>query len=428
MYINKGFLKFLMLRFLTIVLTISALSIPLKAEVDVDLGKKLYKINCASCHKLDKKLIGPALAGVTERRSEEWLLRWIRNNAELRASGDADAKAIFEEYNGSVMTAFPALSDDDIKSILAYTDSKPVVAVPKELPPPAGVVEPVNEVFLLYVLGAFLLLFLVLLLRIRNTLKKINGDNSSTVIQDFGALTRWLIGNKRFVTASTIILIVAFVHQLFWWLMSIGVEQNYQPIQPIAFSHKIHAGENQVDCNYCHTSARYSKHSGIPSANVCMNCHMYIDGTEILNEAGVSKYAGERSPEISKIYAAIGWDPDERTYIEDYEVKPIRWIRIHNLPDLAYFNHAQHVTAGGVECQTCHGPIEEMEVVYQYSELTMGWCINCHRETEVNTSNGYYADADESGTSINERLALKFHDEIITVEKIGGLECGKCHY
>jgi hypothetical protein len=355
-------------------------------------------------------------------------LRWIRNNAELRASGDADAKAIFEEYNGSVMTAFPALSDDDIKSILAYTDSKPVAAVPKELPPPAGAVEPVNEVFLLYVLGGFLLLFLVLLLRIRNTLKKINGDNSSTVIQDFGALTRWLIGNKRFVTASTIILIVAFVHQLFWWLMSIGVEQNYQPIQPIAFSHKIHAGENQVDCNYCHTSARYSKHSGIPSANVCMNCHMYIDGTEILNEAGVSKYAGERSPEISKIYAAIGWDPDERTYIEDYEVKPIRWIRIHNLPDLAYFNHAQHVTAGGVECQTCHGPIEEMEVVYQYSELTMGWCINCHRETEVNTSNGYYADADESGMSINERLALKFHDEIITVEKIGGLECGKCHY
>ena len=315
---NKGFLKFLMLRFLTIVLTISALSIPLKAEVDVDLGKKLFKINCASCHKLDKKLISPALAGVTERRSEEWLLRWIRNNAELRASGYADAKAIFEEYNGSVMTAFPALSDDDIKSILAYTDSKPVAAVPKELPPPAGVVEPVNEVFLLYVLGAFLLLFLVLLLRIRNTLKKINGDNSSTVIQDFGALTRWLIGNKRFVTASTIILIVAFVHQLFWWLMSIGVEQNYQPIQPIAFSHKIHAGENQVDCNYCHTSARYSKHSGIPSANVCMNCHMYIDGTEILNEAGVSKYAGERSPEISKIYAAIGWDPDERTYIEDY--------------------------------------------------------------------------------------------------------------
>ena len=210
--------------------------------------------------------------------------------------------------------------------------------------------------------------------------------------------------------------------------MSIGVEQNYQPIQPIAFSHKIHAGENQVDCNYCHTSARYSKHSGIPSANVCMNCHMYIDGTEILNEDGVSKYAGERSPEISKIYAAIGWDPDERTYIEDYEVKPIRWIRIHNLPDLVYFNHAQHVTAGGVECQTCHGPIEEMEVAYQYSSLTMGWCINCHRETEVNTSNGYYADADGNGTSINERLALKFHDEIITVEKIGGLECGKCHY
>ena len=428
MYMRKGFLNSLLLRLLSIVLTISALSIPASAEVDVDLGKKLFKSNCASCHKLDKKLIGPALSGVTQRRSEEWLLRWIRNNAELRASGDADAKAIFEEYNGSIMTAFPALSDDDIKSILAYTDAVPAVAIPKDVPAVQPVAEPANDLFLIYVLGVFLALFIILLLRIRNTLKQINGDNSSTVIQDFNALTQWLVGNKRFMTAATIVVTVGFIHQLFWFLMAIGVEVNYQPIQPIAFSHKIHAGENQVDCNYCHTSARQSKHSGIPSTNVCMNCHMYIDGTEILNDAGLQKYAGERSPEISKIYAAIGWDAENRSYIENYEQKPVRWIRIHNLPDLVYFNHAQHVTAGGVECQTCHGPIQEMDVVYQYSELTMGWCINCHRETEVNTSNGYYADAADGGKSINERLASKFHDETITVEKIGGLECGKCHY
>ncbi|CAI8320700.1 MAG: Menaquinone reductase, multiheme cytochrome c subunit [Owenweeksia sp. TMED14] len=428
MYIRIRFLNFIVLRVLTIVLTISALSIPLSAEVDVDLGKKLFKSNCASCHKLDKKLIGPALAGVTQRRSEEWLLRWIRNNAELRASGDADAKAIFEEYNGSIMSAFPALADDDIKSILAYTDAVPVVAPPKEISPGLPIAEPVNDSLLLYIFGGFLILFVTLLLQIRNTLKEINGQNKSTVIQDFNLLTQWLVGNKRFMTAATIVSTVAFLYQLFWFLMGIGVETNYQPVQPIAFSHKIHAGENQVDCNYCHSSARHSKHSGIPSTNVCMNCHMYIDGSEILNDAGVAKYAGERSPEIAKIYSAIGWDAENRSYIDNYETKPVRWIRIHNLPDLAYFNHAQHVTAGGVECQTCHGPVQEMDVVYQYSKLTMGWCINCHRETEVNTSNGYYADAEEGTQSINERLALKFHDELITVEKIGGLECGKCHY
>ena len=155
MHMRIGFSNSLLLRLLTIVLTISALSIPVSAEVDVNLGKKLFKSNCASCHKLDKKMIGPALSGVTARRSEEWLLKWIRNNAEFRASGDADAKAIFEEYNGSVMTAFPALSDDDIKSILAYTDAVPAVAIPKEVPLPQSVAEPVNDLFLIYVLGAF---------------------------------------------------------------------------------------------------------------------------------------------------------------------------------------------------------------------------------------------------------------------------------
>ena len=419
------------LRALTIALMVSALASPLHAEVDAELGKKLFKANCASCHKLDKKLVGPALGGVTERRSEAWLLAWIRNNAALRASGDADAIAIFEEYGGSVMTAFENLSDDDIQSILAYTNMPAAAPAPggKDLvPAPISDVPAEDNTTLLYIFGGFLALFSVLLLRIRNTLKEVNGDTATTVIQDANALTKWLASNKRFMTAATVVVTVAFLYQLFWFLMGVGVEQNYQPVQPIAFSHKIHAGDNQVDCNYCHSSARSSKHSGIPSTNVCMNCHMYIDGSEIVNEAGALKYGGERSPEIAKIYAAIGWDAENRTYIENYEQKPVKWIRLHNLPDLAYFNHAQHVTAGQVACQTCHGPVEEMDVMYQYSELTMGWCINCHRETEVKTANGYYANAEEGTQTINERLAAKFHDEKITVEKIGGLECGKCHY
>ena len=411
--------------FLFSVMTVSAF------EGDASNGKKLFKSNCASCHKLDKKLVGPALTGVTDKYSEEWLLAWIRNNAELRASGDADSIAIFEEYNGSVMSAFPALSDQDIFDILQYTiegDKKPV--------PPGGdlagttvVVEGKNyDSEITIGLGVLLFLMVMLLARMKNTLRLVQGKDPVSILDEAGWFWGRLINNKGFVTVSTVVITVAFLSQLYGWMMGIGMEQNYQPEQPIAFSHALHAGENQIDCNYCHSSARHSKHSGIPSANVCMNCHMYVDGSEITDDAGNLKYDGEGSPEIAKIYAAIGWDSENREYIEGYEQQPIKWVRIHNLPDLAYFNHSQHVNAGQLECQECHGPVETMEEVYQYSELTMGWCINCHRETEVKTANGYYANAEEGTQTINERLAAKFHDESITVEKIGGLECGKCHY
>jgi len=416
--------------FLTI-LSISLLSISASGEVSAEAGKKLFKANCASCHKLDKKLVGPALGDVTQRRSEEWLLKWIRNNAEFRASGDKDAKAIFEEYGGSVMQAFPALTDDDIKSILAYTiegDKKaaPAPAADAVAAPAAG--GDTSSPWLVYLLGGFLLINLYLLLRVRNTLRQLNGEEPTNLVEDLGVFSRILVANKRFMTFLTVVLALGFLYALYSYLMSVGMAQNYQPAQPIAFSHKIHAGDNGVDCNYCHSSARHSKHSGIPSANVCMNCHMYIDGSEIVDAAGNAKYGGERSPEIAKIYAAIGWDPEARTYIEGYEQKPIQWIRIHNLPDLAYFNHAQHVSAGQIECQTCHGPVQEMEEVYQFSELTMGWCINCHRETEIKGDNGYYAGSIDGSASISDRLVERFHDEKITAANIGGLECGKCHY
>ncbi len=413
-------------------LSVSVLSISASAEVSAEAGKKLFKANCASCHKLDKKLVGPALGDVTQRRSEEWLLQWIRNNAEFRASGDKDANAIFEEYGGSVMQAFPALTDDDIKSILAYTAEGDKKAAPAAgdaaTAPAAAPAESASSPWLMYVLGGFLLINLVLLLRVRNTLKQLNGENPTSLLEDLDIVTKILVANKRFMTFLTVVLALGFLYATYAYLMSVGVEQNYQPVQPIAFSHKIHAGDNGVDCNYCHSSARHSKHSGIPSANVCMNCHMYIDGSEIVDAAGNPKYGGERSPEIQKIYAAIGWDPEARTYIEGYEQKPIQWVRIHNLPDLAYFNHAQHVTAGQVECQTCHGPVQEMEEVYQFSELTMGWCINCHRETEIKGDNGYYAGSIDGSASISDRLVDRFHNEKITAASIGGLECGKCHY
>ena len=411
---------------LALILIFSATQ-PIYGQVDIENGKKLYKTNCASCHKLDKKLIGPALGGIMERRSEEWLILWIRDNAKLRASGDADANAIFDEYNGSVMQAFPQLSTEDIQNIIAYCEEGDKKAVAVAVAPVLEAEE--DPTILLVILGAFLVLFLGLLIRVKNTLKQIQGDPAMSLKDDASYLIRVLANNRRFMTFLTVVLAITFLKVLFSWMMGIGVQQSYEPIQPIAYSHKVHAGDNAIDCNYCHSSARSSRIAGIPSANVCMNCHMYIDGSEITDESGLLKYHGENSPEIAKIYAAIGWDPVDRAYIKGYEQQPIRWIRVHNLPDFTYFNHAQHVTAGKVACQTCHGPVEAMEIVFQYSELTMGWCINCHRETKVKTDNGFYDEASShGGQSINERLAARFHDASIMVEDIGGLECGKCHY
>ncbi len=170
-------------------------------------------------------------------------------------------------------------------------------------------------------------------------------------------------------------------YYVYAWMMQVGIDEGYMPVQPIHYSHKIHSGENKIECKYCHSSARVSKHSGIPSLNVCMNCHKNIaeyNGEEDL-ENGYDRdfYTNE----IKKLYAAVGWDEDNQVYTG--KTQPVKWVRIHNLPDHVYFNHAQHVEVANIECQKCHGPVEEMEIMYQYSPLTMGWCINCHRESNI---------------------------------------------
>ncbi len=384
------------------------------AQGDPVNGKSIFNANCAACHKLDKKSIGPALGGITEKRDTEWLKLWIKDNAALRASGDALAIQVFEENGGVAMTPFPGLSDQDIMDILAYTASGGVTdgggGGGEKTPDPVPVES--DNTALLIGLGVVLFLLIVLLAKVKNTLKQVKGEEANTLIEEANIITRTALKNPKIVALLTIVVAVALLSELFIALMGIGVTERYEPKQPIAFSHKLHAGDNKIDCNYCHYGARKSAVSNVPSANVCMNCHMNIQegpttGTE----------------EIAKIYAAVGFDPAEMKYIEDYEQKPIKWVRIHDLPDLSYFNHSQHVTAGGVACQTCHGPVEEMEEVYQFSSLTMGWCVNCHRETEVDVkSNEYY-------TEMHEQLKEKFGaDAKITVEMIGGLECGKCHY
>ena len=393
-------------------------------------GKNLFKSQCASCHKLDKKLVGPALGGIETRRENSWLKAWIKNNAELRASGDADAIAVYEEYNGSSMTAFPALSDQNIDDILYYTTvgelKKPVdtAVAATDQGSSSGGGAPSWVIFILAAAIVVAFIMIASLLKQVNELKgKKKPEVTSDLKRDLHELWEGIKKNTFLHVMFVIFALLMSAYVLFGTLFKVGVDQGYQPVQPIVFSHKIHAGDNKIDCQYCHSSAKHSKHSGIPSVNVCMNCHKNIAEvaeTTVVELEDRTLGKAELDKEIAKVYKAAGWDADELEYTGN--TKPIKWVRIHNLADFVYFNHSQHVTVAGVQCQKCHGPVEEMEEMYQHSPLTMGWCIDCHRETDVDLKgNEYYA-------KIHEQLAKKYGVDKVTAAQLGGLECGKCHY
>jgi mono/diheme cytochrome c family protein len=395
-------------------------------DADPIAGKKLFNANCAACHKLNKKAVGPALKGVSAKYDKEWLYSWIKNSSAMIKSGDAQAVAIWEEYNKTAMTAFPLLSNADIDNILAYTDYTPPapVASAATAAPVAAQDSFSNDI----ILGALALVFailVVMLILVNRTLQKIasaQGVELSPKVEKPARRPLWqaFAQNQFLVLISVVFLLLSSEYFAYGFLMQVGVDQGYMPVQPIHYSHKIHAGANQIECKYCHSSARVSKHSGIPSLNVCMNCHQNIaeyNGEEDLENGYTKDFY---TKEIKKLYAAVGWDEENQQYTGKTE--PVKWVRIHNLPDFVYFNHAQHVQVGQIECQTCHGPVEEMEVMYQYSPLTMGWCINCHRETNVKVENNEYY------TKIHDAHSKKYGVEKLTVAQMGGLECGKCHY
>ena len=400
-------------------------------ESDPVKGKALFNSNCAACHKLDKKMTGPALRNVENRLLEdegldrEWLYKWIRNSSSLIKSGDAYANKIYAEYNGAAMTAYPQLSDDDLNNILAYTaQEKPVPVVKAVEASPTGVNNSngiPNEI----ILGVFAFMFLLLaagLFVVNKTLRSFATQNNIKLPTKKKStrkpLWKAFVDNQFLMLCSAIIMLLVSAYFVYGFLMQIGVNQGYEPVQPIHYSHKIHSGDNEIDCNYCHSSARVSKHSGIPSLNVCMNCHksIYEYNGETTEEYSKEFYDAE----IQKLYKAVGWDDESQEYTG--ETQAVKWVRIHNLPDFSYFNHAQHVSVGGIECQTCHGPVEEMEIMYQYSPLTMGWCINCHRETNVKVKDNQYYE------KIHEQLSKKYGVDKLTAAQMGGLECGKCHY
>lgn len=395
-------------------------------EPDIQKGKALFNANCAACHKLNKRAVGPALAGVSAKYDKEWLYSWIKNSTAMVKAGDAQAVAIFEEYNGSVMTSFPQLSNEDIDNILAYTDYTPPAPVAAAQPAAttAQAEGSFNNDLILGVLILVLAALVVMLFLVTKTLKQIAAANGIEVVKEEKPkrtpLWKAYAQNPFLVFVTVVFLLLSSAYVGYSYLMQVGIDQGYMPIQPIHYSHKIHAGDNQIECKYCHSSARVSKHSGIPSLNVCMNCHMNIaeyNGEEDLEKGYTKEFY---TNEIKKLYKAVGWDENTQSYTG--ETQPVKWVRIHNLPDFVYFNHAQHVSVAGVDCQKCHGPVEEMEIMYQHSSLTMGWCINCHRETNVNVKdNAYY-------TKIHEELSKKYGVEKLTAAQMGGLECGKCHY
>ena len=402
------------------------------AAGDAKAGEALFKANCGACHKLYKKMTGPQLFGVVQKYEEdyEWLGKWIRNSQELIASGDARAISVYQEFNETQMNSFPGLTDADISNILAYTNTAkpeaPVVAGGGVAASGGG---GVSNNIILAILGFVLLLLVGVLLLVNNTLKKF-AQAQGIDLPPMEASTRkpvWqaFVENQFLVLVSVIFLLLGGAYFAYGWMSQVGIDQGYAPVQPIHFSHKIHAGDNAIDCKYCHSSARVSKHSGIPSLNICMNCHKSVGevaGAEVGELSSVTEdYSKEfYDKEIQKLYKAVGWDESTQSYVG--KTQPVEWVRIHNLPDFAYFNHSQHVSVAGVECQTCHGPVEEMEVMYQHAPLTMGWCINCHRETNVKIEGNPYYE------KIHQELSKKYGVEKLTAAQMGGLECGKCHY
>jgi mono/diheme cytochrome c family protein len=416
---HKSFSKIFFSLAITLTISLNAFS------QDAAKGKEIFNANCAACHKLDAKSTGPALRGVEAKYDKEWLYKWIKNSGELIKSGDAQAVKVFEENNKVAMTAFPQLSNEDIDNIIAYT-SEPAPA-PVEVAPVAGAQTASNEFgvsnnVILGALSLVMLMLVVMLFLVNNMLTKIAGAKGVEIVKK----NRSLMGlfnafakNQFLVLVSAILFLLVSAYFAYGYLMQIGVDQGYEPVQPIHYSHRIHAGENGIDCKYCHSAARVSKHSNIPSLNVCMNCHKNI--SEVAETTATEEYSKAFYDEqIAKLYDAVGWDKSLQKYTG--KTKPVKWVRIHNLPDHVYFNHSQHVTVAGVECQTCHGPVEEMEIMKQHAPLTMGWCINCHRETNVKVEdNAYYK-------KIHEELSKKYGVSQLTAAQMGGLECGKCHY
>lgn len=411
-------------------------------------GEALFNANCAACHKPDENFVGPALKGSVKRweenSSHENLYAWVKNSSAVIASGDPYANKLFNDWNKSVMTA-NAISNEEIDAIFEYVEAytPPVKAGPEAGSAEAGAEEDQGVAWAWWIMAALFLVVISSLVSVRRQLYNANLEKEGKKVlsndQSYFEIVRgWAWRNRVIVGVGSFIVMIFVLVQVVWVLMGVGVYENYKPVQPIEFSHKVHAGDNEINCVYCHNSAEKSRTAGIPTVNVCMNCHK-----------GVSEGATTGTDEIAKIYDAAGFDPSTLKY--SGVTNPIKWVKVHNLPDHVYFNHSQHVKVGQLDCQQCHGdmtketvarvmPVEELNKVegnikLTRPTLTMGWCIECHGEKEISTGsidskgNGYYNEIHKRLLNNDKALYGQYlEDGKVTVKELGGWECAKCHY
>lgn len=387
-------------------------------------GQQLFRTNCGGCHAVNKVLSGPALKDFHTRgpwADRKELYAWIKSPAAYMAK-DPYTQSLKPQYNNQMMPGFPNLSTAEIDAIAEYLIKASAAPDPnlKKDEGPGTTAQESDNALLYGILTLILAIIALILLQVNSNLKKLSDDKEGVPSYEPVPFYR----NKAYISLLTIVLFVVGGYYTIQGAIGLGRTKDYQPVQPIYYSHKVHAGKNQISCLYCHGSAMEGKQANIPSVNQCMNCHIAVN--EYTGSAGTLYDEDGKeingTAEIQKLYQYAGWDPNSRKYVN--QGKEVEWVRIHNLPDHVYFNHSQHVNAGKVQCQTCHGPIQEMDEVKQFSDLSMGWCVNCHRETKVQfTSNKFYS------------IYEKFHEDLkknpsdsITVSKIGGTECQKCHY
>ncbi|MEO7310246.1 MAG: c-type cytochrome [Chitinophagaceae bacterium] len=407
-------------------------------NVSAQDGKALFSNNCASCHKVDQNLTGPALMGVEDRWPDKAKLHaWIKNNNKVLASGDAYANALYLKWNKTAMNQFPNLTDPEIDGILKYI--KDYVAPVAPGPTATGAPQGEDNSIIFAIITLILAIVALILLQVNSNLKKLTDEKEN--IRSPEPVAFWK--NKVYLLGAALVFFVLFGFFLARGAIGLGRNKDYQPVQPIYYSHKVHAGTNQINCLYCHGGAQAGKHSNIPSVNVCMNCHMAINeykGEKMFDENGIEING---TAQIKELYKYAGFDPAVSKVWDPSKAKAIQWVRIHNLPDHVYFNHSQHVVAGKVACQTCHGEIQKMNEVKQFADLSMGWCINCHRESKVQfnddkgNGNKFYSIYEKfhndlkADTTVDAKGKMHIHKakiDSVTVEMIGGTECQKCHY
>lgn len=406
------------------------------SAINAQDGAKLFKQNCAVCHAshTDQHGTGPGLKGVFDRvpkPADEWIAKWILNNEKVIKSGDAYANKIYGENGKAAMTVFEGqLNEKDIAAIIAFIKGPaPTPPVPAGGKPGGGDVaatENVGGIDPLYLTLGVVVILAILIGALRsvrtslaNTANRSEGKEENPDITFWNEVKGWMSHNRRLVGVFSIIIVFMGMKSCWDACFNIGVyydwhtQKGYKPEQPIKFSHKIHAGDNEIACQYCHNTVEKSRHAGIPSVNVCMNCHK-----------GIQEGPTTGKTEIAKIHAAAGFDPATGKYDES-KSNPLKWIKVYNLPDHVYFNHSQHVVVGKQECATCHGDLKSMTTAEQKNPLTMKWCIDCHRKTEVAMEGNPYYER------LHKALKEKYkgqYDVKFTVDKIGGLECAKCHY